>query len=163
MKTKQQKQNELESHLDRINQSKTIIFTDYTGVSAENITGFRKQLRESDSYFKVAKKRLLNLAFQKNNIDINPVGFDGQLGVVFSSKEIFEVASPVFEFAKKNANLKVLGGYDISGNVVLDFDYMKRLSLLPSREVLLGQLVGMVSAPLRMFMLTINERAKSIN
>jgi len=163
MKTKQQKQTELQEHLDRISSNKTVIFTDYAGITAEDITSLRKQLRQTESQFKVSKKRLLNLALKQNDIDVDPTEFEGQLGVIFSPQEIFDIAGDVFKFAKEHKTFKVLGGYNIDAKEVLDFDYMERLSSLPSREVLLGQLVGMVSAPLRMMMLTLTERAKSIN
>jgi len=163
MKSKTQKKVELDESLDIISGSKTILFTDFSGVKTSEISALKKTLKESDSTYKVIKKRLLRVAFEQGGIKFNPEELEAQLGVIFSPKELVDIASDVYKFSKVNENFKVLGGYDLNTGEVLELSYINQISLLPSKEVLLGQLVGMLSAPLKMFMITLNERAKSIN
>lgn len=162
MKTKPQKAQELASQLERLGSSHTVLFTEFNGTSAEDINRLRRLLKDLDSEFKVSRKRLLRIAFNEKQININPEDFNSQLGVIFSPKELIDIAGPLFKFAKDVENFKVLSGYDLESGEVLEESFIVRISSLPSREVLLGQLVGMVSAPLKMFMSVLNERAKKI-
>jgi len=160
MKSKIQKKVELDENLDKISESKTIIFTDFSGVKTKEISILKNKLKEFDSSYKVVKKRLMRVAFEEKGIKFNPEELEAQLGVIFSPKELIDIASGVYKFSKSNDNFKILGGYDLEKNEPLGLEYINQISLLPLKEVLLGQLVGMISAPLKMFMLVLNERAK---
>lgn len=162
MKTKQQKQVELEKNLTDLKSSQTVIFTDYTGVATKDLESFKKDLYKENAKFRVTRKRLLRVALEKSEIAVNPEDFEGQLGVVWSPKESVETAGMVYKFAKTNDKFKVLAGYDLAAGEVLGIDYLTKLSTLPSREVLLGQLVGMIAAPIKMTMLVLKERAKKL-
>jgi len=82
------------------------------------------------------------------------------MGVVFSSKDIVDTAGAVYQFVKLNEKLKVLGGFDLKGNKLIEANDIKRIGQLPSREVLLGQLVGLLTVPIRQFLFVLNEKAK---
>ena len=160
MKTKDQKKAELAYELDQLGKSATVLLTDFGGVSTKSLEGLKKQLRESGTTYKVAKKRVLRIAFQEKGLALNPEEFAGQIGVVFSPKELIDIASTVYKFSKAEEKFKVVGGYDLAKGEVLSTDYIQKISTLPSKEVLLGQFVGMVAAPIKMFMLVLKERAR---
>jgi ribosomal protein L10 len=84
--------------------------------------------------------------------------FESQVGTIFSPDEIFAIAQPAYKFA----SAKILGGYDIDGKRFVPAEEVIMLGKLPSREVLLGQLVGMIASPLKSFMFVLKERALKI-
>jgi len=166
MKTKQQKTEQIEKGVSEIKSSKTIIITDFTGLSANEVNNFRKTLRELEARLVVMKKRLLKIALQKENIDIDPKQFEGQSGVVFSDKGIVETSGVVFKFGKQFAKknfFKILAGYDGEEKKALDGETVKKLGQIPTREVLLGQLAGMLLSPMRSLVIVLNEKAKKSN
>ena len=160
MKTKEQKKKELDEHIKRIGESATLIFADFNKVPTKELTTFKKQLRALQTSFKVAKKRILKIAFGEKNIKADLGIASAQLGVIFSPKELVNIASKVHAFSKVNYNFKIIGGYDLNNGEFLEADFIKRVSMLPSREVLIAQLVSMIAAPLKMFMLVLKEKEK---
>ena len=162
MKTKQQKEQELNAHIDRVKESNTVLFADYTGVPSEGINSLRKEARQSNAKFKVARKRLLRIAFEKEGIDINPEDFEGQLGIITTNGELSDIAGTAYKFGKENETFKILGGYDIKNKQAFDMETINRIATLPSKDVLIGQLVGMISSPIKMFMIALQERAKTL-
>lgn len=160
MKSKNQKKIDLDESLKKLESSKTVLLTDFTGVPTKDVVGLKKILRSLDSEYKVVKKRLLRIAFEKKGIKVNPEDFEAQMGVIFSKKELIDIASSIFKSMKASEKFKVLGGYDFEKEEILSSDFIKEISSLPSREILLGRLVGMIAAPLKMFMFVLNEQAK---
>lgn len=162
MLTKQQKTKQVEMGEELIKESSVIVFTDFTGVGVEDIKKLRATLKEAGAKFKVIKKTLMRVALKKMGIDFTPEQYDSQVGTIFSSKDISEVAGPIYKFGKEKekAGFKILGAYDMVAKIALDGAMVKRIGQLPSREILLGQLVGMIAAPLKSFMFILNEKAK---
>ena len=160
MKSKNQKKAELDGSLKKLDSSKTVLLADFTGVPTKDIVGLKKNLKSLESEYKVIKKRLLRIAFEKKGIKINPEDFEAQIGVIYSDKELIDIASSIFKSMKASENFKVLSGFDFEKKEVLSADFIKEISSLPSREILLGRLVGMIAAPLKMFMFVLNEQAK---
>jgi len=102
----------------------------------------------------------LKFVFEKAGIIFEPRKFEGQVGIVFSNKDLVETASLVYQFAKTRELLKILGGFAIKDKRFVEAAEIKRLGQLPSREILLGQLIGVLSAPLRRFLFVLNEKTK---
>ena len=73
-----------------------------------------------------------------------------------------ETAGAVYKFSKQKEKLKILAGFDLKGNKFIESEVVKRIGQLPGREVLLAQLVYMISAPIRQFMIVLNEKAKKV-
>ena len=86
--------------------------------------------------------------------------FDGQVGTVFVTGEISDVAGRVFRFSNGKEKFKILGGVDLEKGEKLEADYVTRIGQLPSRDVLIGQVMGGMVAPLRAFMWILKERSK---
>ena len=143
--------------------SVSVIVADFTGLTANDMNAFRRILRESGSAFRVIKKRLLKIIFEKNGMAFDPKQFSGQVGVVFSPNDMLSTAGVVYTFAKPFATkniFKILGGFEIAEKQFVSGVDVKRLGQLPSREVLLSQLVGMLASPIRSFLFILNEKAK---
>ncbi len=159
-KTKEQKTKELEKGLENLNSSTTVLLVDFTGTPVNKLTEFRKTIREAGGVFRVIKKRLLKLVFGKAGIDFEPKKFGGQAGVVFSPKDVYETSSLVYKSVAVIESLKVLGGFDIKDKKFIESEEVIKLGRLPSRQVLLGQLVGVLSSPIKMLLVVLSEKSK---
>ena len=122
----------------------------------------RQTLKDLGAKTKVVKKKLLRVALEKKGIDFNPEQFDLQLATIFSSNEISDIASPIYKFFKEQEKkgFKILGSYSLSEKMFSDAEMVKKIGQLPPREILLAQLVGMLSAPIKMFMYVLSEKSK---
>jgi large subunit ribosomal protein L10 len=158
MLTKEQKKRVIENETADLKNSRSVVFIDFTGVKAGELNSFRKTIREAGGELKVIKKKLLRVAFGEAGLDFDPETFDSQVGTIFSGEEIFTIAGPAYKFA----SAKILGGYDTEGKRFVPAEEVTMLGKLPSREVLLGQLVGMISYPIKSLMFVLKERASKI-
>ena len=157
MLTKTQKKQKIEDSKKLMDESRSLIFIDFTGKSVGEMENLRRKLGELGAKLKVIKKKLLRIAFSEKKIEFDPEQFETQLGTIFAPSEIHEIAGPVYK-----SGLRMIGGYDLEAKTALDAKQMKMLGQLPSREVLLGQLVGMIAAPIRMFLYVLSEKSKMV-
>ncbi len=157
MLTKQQKAEQIKESRDILSANKTLVFTDFSGKTVEEVKKLRRSLLSIGAKLKVFKKKLLRIAFTENGIDFNPEQFESQVATVFTDKDIADVAGIVYK-----SDISILGGYDLAGKNFIDAETVKKIGQLPSREILLGQLVGMLSAPIKMFMRVLSEKSKMV-
>ena len=162
MKSKLQKQEELKKGAELFNKSQLLVFTDFNNVKNEDIRRLRSELKKLGAQFLVIKKRLLNILLKEKGIDFDARKFKASMGTIFSSAGIEEISVPIFKFFKE-LNLqgeKILGGYDIKGKSVIEQAKIIAIGQLPTREVLLSQLLGMISAPIRSFLYVLDQKSK---
>ncbi|MBT3456184.1 50S ribosomal protein L10 [bacterium] len=127
----------------------------YRGLSVPKVQQLRRGLREKSGLLKIAKARLMKLAVE---------GLDGvegltpflkdQIGLVFASGDTPAVAKELCGFAKKNESFSILACSFESQ--VLDNVAICQLATLPSREVLLGQVAGLLKMPTTQFVQLLN-------
>jgi large subunit ribosomal protein L10 len=160
-KTKEQKKTAVDEAGKELKKTQTLILTDFAGLTANKINTLRTALRSAGMKFHVIKKRLLKIVFKTHGINMDPTELKGQVGIVFSESDITESAQAVYKFYKKNKKrFKLLGGIEVEEKKILTTEEINAIGALPSREVLLGQLVGMIAAPIRSFLYVINEKSK---
>ena len=164
MKTKAQKAEEIKEAGVLLAANKNLVFTDFTGISFESIKRLKRELQKSGAIFKVIKKRLLRVAMKEKGIEFDPVEFEAQVGTIFVPASLSESASIIYKFAKEIAKekkeFKILGAFDIADKKVLTAEEFTVIAKLPSREVLLGMVLGAMTGPLRAFMYLLQEIAK---
>ncbi|TRZ65043.1 MAG: 50S ribosomal protein L10 [Spirochaetia bacterium] len=165
MLNRTQKGERLKQGEELLEKNKSLIFVDFTGIGVEDMKSLRRALKTVEAKIKIIKKKLLRIAFEKKKIDFNPEQFDSQLGVVFSEKEISDVAGPVYKFFKgvEKKGFKILGAYNLSEKNFFDAATTLKIGQLPSREVLLGQFVGMLAMPIKMFMNVLEQKSKLVD
>ena len=142
---KNKKREVINELIEKFHLSKSVIFIDYSGMTASKMNELRNKLLEKGNEFRVAKKTLTDLALKETEKNITVKGLSGQLALVFGlSDEI----TPAQILAKENKskNLKIIGG-ELEGKM-LSAEEIIALSKIPPREVLLAQLVGAVKSPL---------------
>jgi len=159
-KTKEQKHKIVESGGESLKKSETVILVDFTGLPVNKLNSFRRAVKEAGGVLQVIKKRLLKFIFEKSGIEFNPKTFAGQTGVVFSPKDLQETAAVVYKFGKNEKAVKILGGFSVKDKSFIERGDIVRFGSLPSREVLLAQLVGLLSMPMKMLMYVLNEKGR---
>jgi large subunit ribosomal protein L10 len=171
MKTKAQKGEELKKAKALLDKSQALIFADFTKITAEDIRKLRIELKKAGANFLVIKKRLLGLLLTEKGINVDLKQFKVSVGTIFSEGTSDTVAGPAYRFFKSlevpeggDKTMwvkKLLGGYDIASNSIMDANLVASIGQLPPREILLAQLFGMLSAPLKSFMYLLDQKSKA--
>lgn len=143
--SKDQKAAILEGLVEKFGQSQSVVFADYRGLDVASVSDLRTRLREKDAEMKVAKKTLIRLAAKENNIEVDASDMQGPVAATFSYEDAMAGIKVLFNFAKENENLKLLGGV-IDGKPVGP-DVIQEYAKLPGREELLAKLIGSMNAP----------------
>ena len=119
--------------------STAAVLTEYRGLSVDQLQTLRRSVRENANYA-VVKNTLTEIAAQEVGVDAFAGKMTGPSAIAFVHGDPVDVAKALRDFAKKNPELIVKGGY--MDGAALDEEGMKKLADLESREVLLGQLAG---------------------
>ncbi len=134
---------------ERLSQSPNIYLTDFTGVTVKAITDFRRQLRAAGVDYTVVKNTLAVRALEAASVAGVEDVLDGPTAFVFAGEDPLAAAQLLTEFSKKHDDFTVKAGL-VDGQRV-DAADVKRLASLPSRDELLGQLAGLMQAPMQGF------------
>ena len=130
------------------------IFTDYRGLTVEQITELRGKLREKNGVLKVVKNRFAKLALGELNQPDVGVNLVGPTAVAYTTDESGPVAKILFEYAK-NSPVEVKGGI-IAGDV-FDASQLEAYSKLPTRLELIAKLMGTMNAPVQKLVSTMSS------
>jgi large subunit ribosomal protein L10 len=137
----------IDSLASNIDSASAIFAVDYRGISVAQIAQLRSKLRETQSTFHVVKNTLTERALQKVGLDQQFEGvLAGPTAFAFVEGDIAAAAKTISDFASDFDLLEFKGG--LMEGAALNSDQFKVIAKLPSREVLYGQLVGMVSMPI---------------
>lgn len=171
MKSKNKKVEELKAIKNKLPKSKIVVFTTFSragekGLSVSQMTELKRSLRSLNSEYLIAKKSLIDLALKDLNYDgIDMFGIEGSVGLTFGSPvsktsedDSYAVAKKLYEFSKKNQALQFFGAF-IDGNFVGTDEFME-IAKMPSREMLLARLAGMMKYPVTGLYVVLSEIAK---
>lgn len=147
MLNRAQKQKIVEDLADKFKRAKIAVFSDFHGVSVAKAQSLRRLLKKSEAEYKVAKKTLFDRTLVKLGIGIKTQELKGEIGVTFGYGDEIFPAKTLFKFGKENETFKILGG--ILGGRILSDKEVVALAKLPSREVLIGRLLGVLQSPMR--------------
>ena len=156
----EKKQKITEDLHERFSKSAIVVVTDYKGLDVSSMNALRRKLREEDIEFQVAKNTLLIRAAKDTEAALIEDYFKGPSAVALSYTDPVAPAKILAQFAKDNQKLEIKGG--VLKNKVLDVDAIKALAKLPSREVLLGQLLSVLNEVPTSFVRTIAEIPRSL-
>jgi len=125
-------------------QAQTLVMAEYRGITVADMTKLRSQARSSGVTLSVLKNTLARRAVAGSRFEVVADQMTGPLIYGFSVDAV-AAAKVVADFAKTNDKLVIRGGA-ISGKV-LDINGVKQLANIPSKEVLLSQLCGLLMSP----------------
>jgi large subunit ribosomal protein L10 len=151
----------IEDVLRRVNASPFLFVVDYTGLTVDKFEELRKRLRGAGAEIHVFKNTLVRKAAEKAGYpsDIG-AALTGQTAVVTGEKDVCASAKVMKTFADEFEKPKMKAG--VMDGKYLDPDALKALASLPSREVLLAQLLGVLQAPASKLVRLLNEPAASL-
>jgi large subunit ribosomal protein L10 len=133
---------EIAGHID---EAEAIFAVDYRGISVAQVAELRSKLRDADATFKVVKNSLTERAADQAGAESLKEYLAGPTALTFVRGDIALAAKAVADYARVTQMLPFKGG--LMGGSPLDVEQIRSLSRLPSREVLYGQLVGVVASP----------------
>ncbi|WP_321386656.1 50S ribosomal protein L10 [uncultured Enterococcus sp.] len=125
----------------------SVVIVDYRGLTVEEVTALRKQLRDANVEMKVIKNSILSRAAQAAGLEGLDEVFTGPTAVAFSNEDVVAPAKIMDEFAKDAKALEIKGGV-IEGKVS-SIEEITALAKLPSRDGLLSMLLSVLQAPVR--------------
>lgn len=139
---------------ERLKKAGVGIVADYTGINVPNISKLRKDLRQAKIDFFVAKKTLLKLAVKDTDFE-EILGFmEGPTSIALGKDDPVALAKALVDFSRIDEHLKIKAG--ILNGKVIESQEVKKLAMLPSREVLLSILVSAFQSPYRGLVYTLN-------
>lgn len=142
--TRSEKRDEVEALKARFAEEEMVVVTHYSGLTVKQLTDLRQALRAEGATFKVTKNKLARLALAGTKFEgISPL-LTGATGIA-SSKDPMAAARVVYNFAKTNDKLVIVGG--ANAQEVLSVETLKFLATLPSLDALRGKIIGILQAP----------------
>ena len=134
---------EIATHID---ESEAIFAVDYRGITVAQVAELRMKLREADATFKVVKNSLTERAADQVGAEALKDYLAGPTALTFVRGDAAMAAKAVADYARATQLLPFKGG--LMDGEQLAVEEIRSLSRLPSREVLYGQLVGVVASPI---------------
>ena len=142
----QAKADSIEALKERLGSAKTAVLTEYRGLSVQQISDLRKQLKVAAAEYKVVKNRLARLAVKDSPLDALGPHLKGPTGLAFTKQDPVAVAKALQTFVRTNPQLQIKLGL-VEGKV-LQAAELKALADLPSKEQIRSQIVGAVQGPM---------------
>jgi len=122
----------------------SILITHYQGLSVKQIDELRSEMRKHGILFKITKNRITKLALEGSKFKKLENLFSGPTAVAFSEDAIIS-AKVLTKFAKKNSNLKIIGG--IMDQEPLSVEEVEKIATLPTLDEAKAQIIGILTAP----------------
>lgn len=141
-----------------IKDAKSVVVVDYRGLTVEQDTNLRKELRANNVTYKVYKNTMINFAIKDTEFESLATYLEGPTAIAISSEDATAPARVICKFAKSAPKLEVKGGvvegeaYDAAG--------IAKVALVPSKEELLGKLLGSIQSPITNFARVLNQIAE---
>jgi large subunit ribosomal protein L10 len=139
------KQRTVEELREVLSQSRTMIVSEYRGLSVKEIADIRVALRKQDVTYRVVKNRLMRIAAEGSVGEALSPLLEGPTAIAFGADE-GATAKAFLDAIKPFKVVKVTGA--VLGDRAIDANGVQRLAELPAREVVLAQVAGTVTAPL---------------
>lgn len=141
-----------------VKDAQSVVVVDYRGLTVEQDTQLRKNLREAGVTYKVYKNTLMNFAFKGTEFEGLAPYLEGPTAMAVSKEDATAPARLLSEFAKTTDKLEIKAG--VVEGTVFDAKGMASIASIPSREVLLSRLLGSLQSPITNFARVMNQLAE---
>lgn len=142
-----------------VKDAQSVVIVDYRGLTVEQDTQLRKQLREAGVIYKVCKNTMMKRAFEGTEFEGLAPYLEGPSAMAVSKDDATAPARILCKFAKEADKLEVKAGV-VEGKVY-DVKGVEALSAIPSREELLSKLLGSIQSPIANFARVIKQIAEN--
>ena len=141
-----------------IKDAQSVVIVDHRGLTVAEDTELRKQLREAGITYKVYKNTMMNFAFKGTDCEGLAPYLEGPSAIAISKDDATAPARILCKFAKTAKALEVKGG--VVEGTVYDSKGIEAISNVPSREELLGKLLGSIQSPITNLARVLNQIAE---
>ncbi|MCU0846589.1 MAG: 50S ribosomal protein L10 [Spirochaetes bacterium] len=160
MTVKQYKVDEVDRLVAKLKERGNIILTNYSGIKVKDLSLLRRTLREKNAEYKVVKNTLFKRALKQLGYADMDEHLKGPVAVAFVGDEIADVAKALKEFGKERQSFSFTAG--VLDSVLYGEDQIKRLADLPSKEVLLSQIMSLINGPASGIAIGMNQIMASV-
>ncbi len=143
-----------------VGENTSVFLLSYTRMSSPKLSGLRKSLRKAGAKMYVSKNSVARLALKQLQKDELAEKINGQSAFIWSNTDSVEVSKILINFTKDTEDVLLQGGL-LEGRMIQKSD-IKKLSDLPSKEVLLAMLLGTIQAPLTRFAGALNAKTREL-
>ena len=141
-----------------IKDAQSVVLVDYRGLTVEQDTNLRKQLREAGITYKVYKNTMMNFAFKGTDFESLTSYLEGPSAIAISTTDATAPARILCNFAKGADKLEIKGG--VVEGLAYDAKGIAEIAKIPSREELLSKLLGSIQSPITNFARVMNQLAE---
>ena len=138
--------------------AETSVVVDYRGLTVAQDTELRKKLREAGVVYKVYKNTMIRFAAKGTAFEALEPNLEGPTALAVSKTDATAPARILAEFAKTAPKLEIKGG--VVEGTYYDEKGMAQISSIPSREILLGKLLGSIQSPITNFARVLKQIAE---
>ena len=142
-----------------VKDAQSVVVVDYRGLTVEQDTQLRKQLREAGVTYKVYKNTMMNFAFKGTDFESLSEVLEGPSAIAISTEDATAPARILAKFAKNAPALEIKAG--VVEGTFYDANGMKAVAAVPSREELLSKLLGSLQSPMANFARVISQIAEN--
>ena len=146
---------EISAHIE---DAQSVVLVDYRGLTVEQDTALRKNLREAGVVYKVYKNTFMNFAFKGTQFEGLSEYLEGPNAIAISTEDATAPARILAEFAKTADKLEIKAG--VVEGTTYDAKGIATIASIPSREVLISRLLGSLQSPVTNFARVINQIAE---
>ena len=143
---------------DLLSDAKAAVLVDYAGLTVEQDTRLRKQLREANVTYKVYKNTMMRFAVKDTPFESLTELLEGPTAIAVSSEDAPAPAGVLYKFAKEASALELKGG--VVDGTFYGKDTIAVIATIPSREELLARLLGSFQSPITNFARVIKQIAE---
>ena len=144
---------------ENIKDAKSVVLVDYRGLTVEEDTSLRKQLREANVIYKVYKNTMMNFAFKGTDFEQLSDQLEGPNAIAISKDDATAPARVLAKFAKNAKALELKSG--IVEGVLYDAAGIGEIAKVPSRDELLAKFLGSIQSPVANFARVISQIAEA--
>lgn len=141
-----------------IKDAQSVVLVDYRGLTVEQDTQLRKNMREAGLTYKVYKNTFMNFAFKGTEFEGLSKYLEGPSAIAISTEDATAPARLLSEFAKTADKLEIKAG--VVEGTLYDAQGMATIASIPSRDVLISRLLGSLQSPITNFARVINQVAE---
>ena len=142
----------------QIKDAQSVVLVDYRGLTVEQDTRLRKQLREAGITYKVYKNTMMNFAFKGTDFEQLADQLEGPSAIAISKDDATAPARVIAKFAKNAPALEIKAG--VVEGTLYDAKGMEAIAKIPSREELLSKFLGSIQSPITNFARVMNQLAE---
>ena len=143
---------------ENIKDAQSVVLVDYRGLTVEEDTKLRKELRNAGIIYKVYKNTMMNFAFKGTDFEQLADQLEGPSAIAISKDDATAPARVIAKFAKTAPALEIKAG--VVEGTLYDAKGMEAVAKIPSREELLSKLLGSIQSPIANFARVMNQLAE---